>query len=83
MTPPRWIVPLGPGPLDHAAAEVTVNDELAVDIRTIDMEGRWIDVDLSGLPSLVACQLGQALQDASAWCGRERAKREARKGLKR
>ena len=80
MTPPRWIIPLEPGPLVDGAPRlvVTVTDELLVDISV----EHGVDPPVLLFASLTACQLGQALQDASKWCGQERARREAR-GRKR
>jgi hypothetical protein len=77
VKPPRWIIPLEPletGESPELAPhyEVTVTESLDV---LLDHSTQ----PLRQLSPLVACQLGQALQDASAWCGQERARREARK----
>lgn len=51
--------------------EVSTTDSLCVTVE-------HSTCSLSQLPPLAACQLGQALQEAAAWCGQERARREAR-----
>jgi hypothetical protein len=77
----RWTpraIPLEPGNEDDPCIVVCT-------VETAD--GPMVDFGCQGtlhthpplLQPTVACQLGQALQDASAWCGAERARREARK----
>lgn len=78
MTPPRWIIPLESGEIvpGRPALVVTVGDDMTIHI---DDQRDPIPRRLKPLSPLAACQLGQALQDAAAWCGQERARREARK----
>jgi len=78
VKPPRWIVPLVLGEVDDTGPHI------AIDVLESDDGGLVIDIvfPLGAQPLLspiVACQLGQALQDAAAWCGQERARREERK----
>jgi hypothetical protein len=64
-----WIVPLDPGALPGAGPVlvVEVDGALRVSIR--------IPPDVATISTLAACQLGQALLDASAYAGQRRARR--------
>lgn len=78
----RWttrVIPLEPGnESGPALIVVDVVAALEIDVRCRDQHLVWSS-RIPLLTPLVACQLGQALQDASAWCGAERARRKARK----
>lgn len=80
MTAPRWIVQLEAGPVDESKPHIKVCIVETVDGPAIDF-GFHNTLHERGpfLPSLAACHLGQALQDAAAWCGREKARREMRR----
>lgn len=78
MKPPRWIVPLESGQVAPGRPHIDVwVTDLEVMVQRYDGGN---PVPLCPLPSLAACQLGQMLEAASAWCGQERARREARRG---
>jgi hypothetical protein len=69
----RWTpraIPLEPGNEDGPRFVVDVLPDLTISMAKSNVGG------LIAMPPLVACQLGQALQDAAAWCGD---RREARK----
>lgn len=74
MTPPRWVVPLEPGPHVEGRPHVVVSvtDDLRVDIDTIGAPSGPYD-------SLVAVQLGASIQSAAVWAGQEKARREMRR----
>ena len=81
VRPPRWIIPLEPGQTTKDGPALIV--EIEVDRTRPDpfrvhvwQRGR-MNGALPPVASIVACQLGQALQDASRWCGQQRARMEA------
>jgi hypothetical protein len=78
MTPPLWIIPLEPGQVteDGPRIEVSVRSDLRIYVDDPRSPGGPYE-------SVVACQLGQALQDASRWCGQERARRDANRAKRR
>lgn len=71
----QWIVPLRPGQLTDDAPQLvaTITEGLEIEVHELGREGQ----PLLRLPSLAACQLGQALQDASRVAG-QAAKRGGR-----
>lgn len=72
MPPRRWIVPLVAAEPDGPAIIVEPStDGQRIQIHRRDHEG----AALPQLEPLTACQLGQALLDASAFVGQQRAKR--------
>jgi hypothetical protein len=79
----RWtprVIPLEPGNEDGPAAIVEVIEvggALVVDVWHRGRSGFRSSVSI--MSGTVACQLGQALQDASAWASAERDRREARR----
>lgn len=86
MKPPEWIIPLEPGNEAGPALLVEIETDLTMPGSAYRVHvwasGRRHGGLSGGLPALlpiVACQLGQALLEASAWCGAEGARREARK----
>jgi hypothetical protein len=65
MTPRRWVVPIVPGPIDETViVEVRHPDRVRV-VYTVLHEERALPV----LTAPIACQVGQAVQDASKYCG--------------
>jgi len=76
MTPPRWIVPLSPGQLtaDSPQLIVAITEGLQVEAHELGREGQ----PLPHLSPIAACQLGQALLDASTYAGQRLARRRAR-----
>ena len=74
---PRWIIPLESGEIrpGRPCVFVECTDVFEV-IAYGDGPGR---PSFPALSPLVACQLGQALLEASKWCWQESAKRQARK----
>lgn len=80
MSPPIWIVPTDPGDVSAHGPRIEVNVTQTLEILVHRFGGAAPDnlVPLFPLESLIACQLGQALQDASRWCGAERARRDAK-----
>lgn len=81
--PPPWIVPLESGPLtdDGARIQVDITEQLEIAITMLrDGHGRPdSSIPLCPLPSLVAVQLGAAIQSSAVWAGQEKARREMRK----
>lgn len=78
MTPPRWIVPLEHGPLAVGGPriEISITEDLEVALE------EYGPPMLRRMPSLVAVQLGAAIQSAASWAGQEKGRREMR-GSKR
>jgi hypothetical protein len=74
VKPIRYIIPLDAGPVtvDGPALQVDVDTELVIRVysRAAATES------LPALSPMVACRLGQALLDASARAGTERARRD-------
>lgn len=76
MTPPRWIVPLEPGPdTGGPALLVVVDDELRVSVEQRHAPNGRLPL----LASLTALHLGSAIQSAAVWAGQEKARREMRR----
>lgn len=76
MTPPRWIIPLEHGPLAVGGPriEISITEDLDVALEEFGPPM------LRRMPSLVAVQLGAAIQSAAAvWAGQEKARREMRR----
>jgi hypothetical protein len=70
-----WVVPVIPGPIDESViVEVHDIDRVRV-VYTVGHQERALPV----LPSLIACQVGQALQDAGRYCGELRDAAAARR----
>lgn len=78
MTHPRWIVPLEPGEITEESPALIV--DISQGLQVV-IAARWSNADTLpiAIPSLAACQLGQALQDASKYVGQTRAKADARR----